>query len=228
MSWTTTRLDEKLVRCSPLESIYKTRLLQILSTIDMPFTNRYVPWSCVASWRCVACGKCCLEFRVPLRAREVVKITNIYGANAVELDASRLRAYLRKIGGKCVFQRQVHEFSLCLLQHVGMKPYACKMWPFAVKSEGVKGEEAAFMYDKRLFYIYLNPRCTGLRFGRPSVSLREKILPEAVELSLNPDRNHRYLTSTPPHILKKRLRMIQWSILSLERKRAMWGFSVST
>jgi hypothetical protein len=162
--------------------------------------QKYVPWRYIASWRCLFRGRCCQRFRILLRTREYAEITDTYGLEVVDIEPPG-KAYLKKIGGKCIFQHESHGLSICLLQRVHMKTYACKMWPFLVKSKPRRGEavwEAEFIHEGKVYHIYVNTHCLGLNFGESTSRFVKEVLSKAVEPSLNPDREPGCLTSIRP------------------------------
>lgn len=152
---------------------------------------KYVPWRRVRAWRCLACGECCRRFDVPLRAREFVEVTGAFGGGVAGLKHGK--PYLRKPRGKCVFQAG----RRCSLHSLGMKPHACKIYPFTVRAMVKRGGRSArFPYMGRNYYVYANPGCRGLILGTPGRQLVQEIIPEAIELSLNPEKEQRRLTSS--------------------------------
>ncbi len=141
--------------------------------------GRLVPWRLVADWRCLACGACCTRFRIPLRPDEAVSIARSIGEWAVEVRAGR--PYLARVGGRCAF---LSGDGRCLLHPLGLKPRACKVWPFSVSREPVHGlrDLARFEHLGRTWYVYADPRCPGLKLGEPGDRLRGEVIPEVVEI----------------------------------------------
>jgi|Deesub1362A_J573_1020465.scaffolds.fasta_scaffold00005_63 hypothetical protein len=137
---------------------------------------KYIPWKRVRDWSCKACGACCKKFEVPLRAREFVDLTKLFGEGIVEIRLGK--PYLKKIRGICVFQQG----RLCTLHPRGIKPRACKIYPFTVRDKG--WESAKFTYRGGEYYVYVNPECRGVILGTPTKNLVERIIPEVIELSL--------------------------------------------
>lgn len=160
---------------------------------------KYIPWQDIHSWECRACGKCCKYFSVPLSSYEYVQITRFYGPDVVNLGTGR--TYLRKRRDKrCIFQ---FISGLCGLQHTGMKPIACRLWPFLVsKKPGKDPEKAVFTYREKDFYLYLHSFCTGITLGEPSEYFIS-ILSEAIETATNPSRSHHLTSKVVDKILPK-------------------------
>jgi len=152
-----------------------------------------VPWRKVKDWLCVACGDCCREFRVPLRTYEAVRLANLFGYGSLELG---LRGYrLRKRpDGRCVFQVYREGRWICGIQ--GLKPLACKLWPFFISEEPQDfKDEAEYEFEGRRFYVYVNTSCRGVVYGKPSDFFAKKVIPEFIELSLGLRREQRLSTS---------------------------------
>ncbi len=157
--------------------------------------RRLVPWRLVADWRCLACGACCTRFRIPLRPDEAVSIAKIVGEWAVEVRGGR--PYLARVGGRCAF---LSGDGRCLLQPLGLKPRACKVWPFSVSREPEHGRRdlARFEHLGRTWYVYADPRCPGLRLGEPEDRLVEEVIPEVVEIWAGVRREQEASTSALP------------------------------
>ncbi len=157
--------------------------------------RRLVPWRLVADWRCLACGACCTRFRIPLRPDEAVSIAKIMGEWAVEVRGGR--PYLARVGGRCAF---LSGDGRCLLQPLGLKPRACKVWPFSVSREPEHGRRdlARFEHLGRTWYVYADPRCPGLRLGEPKDRLVEEVIPEVVEIWAGVRREQEASTSSLP------------------------------
>ena len=142
----------------------------------------FVPWSRVESWSCRACGECCKWFSIPLTLHEYAKISHSYGHHAFTLSLGR--AYLRKrADDRCLFQFRIGGRWLCGLQ--AEKPYICRMWPFTVSRNPIHGRSQAARWDSPhgRTYIYVDPRCPTITFGKPSNHLLSKVLPEFVEMA---------------------------------------------
>ncbi|MCX8182017.1 MAG: YkgJ family cysteine cluster protein [Candidatus Methanomethyliaceae archaeon] len=144
---------------------------------------KYVPWSKISDWFCTACGKCCKEFKVPLRTYEMVLLANTFGFSCIEFGVSA--TYLkRRLDGRCVFQVKRNGKMVCGIQP--LKPVACKMWPFAVfeSPHYEHSNEASFNFKNETFYVYVNNYCRGLIYGSPSFRFINSVIPEFVELKL--------------------------------------------
>jgi len=142
-----------------------------------------VPWRRVHSWYCIACGRCCREYRVPLRFYEYLRLRE---TGFVEERNGKF--YIKKIGNRCPFQHG----NLCILQGE-LKPTACKLYPFNVRSKG--DEMAEFEYDGDTFYVYVDvSTCPNIVLGKPSFMMR-KLVEEAVQIYLGEKRRMDYITS---------------------------------
>ncbi len=142
-----------------------------------------VPWRKVHSWHCIACGRCCREYRVPLRFYEYLKLKE---TGFVEERMGRF--YIKKIGKNCPFQHG----NLCILQGE-LKPTACKLYPFNVRRKG--DELAEFEYDGEVFYVYVDvSTCPNVVLGRPSLMMK-KLVEEAVQIYLGEKRRMDYITA---------------------------------
>jgi len=153
--------------------------------------GREVPWRKVKSWACLRCGACCVKFDVTLRPYEYAKIFDLM-PEAVVVD---VKPYLRRIGGRCIFQ---NEYGLCSLQELGLKPFSCKVWPFLVFEKPKYGgcKEAEFYYEGEKYYVYLNryaAMCPGIGMGRPEEL--PNVISEVIEIYNDPSRKQEYSTS---------------------------------
>lgn len=150
----------------------------------------FIPWRYIADWKCIACGLCCKTYSVVLNFQEWLRIVKNYG---VETTASGLnKLYLkRRSDGSCIFLYNLSDTYLCGLQH--MKPNACKLWPFKILSKPKFGyaNEAIYQYSKNNLYIYADPTCIGLKYGKPSWNFANYTLKEFVEIAwgLRNDQN---------------------------------------
>jgi len=142
-----------------------------------------VPWTRVKSWHCTACGKCCMEYRVPLRFYEYLKLRS---TGFVEERGTRF--YIKKIGKKCPFQVG----RLCSLQGT-IKPLACKLYPFKIREKGE--EEAEFEYKGETFYVYVDAStCPNIVLGKPTPMLK-KLITEAIQIYLGEKRRVELITA---------------------------------
>lgn len=153
-----------------------------------------LPWSYVNSWYCDGCGLCCKEFDVVLRFDEWLNIIRRYGVAVTRAGLNKF--YLsKKSDGSCIFLYEYMGRKFCGLQH--MKPIACKLWPFKILSRPKYGRanEAIFNYAGRRFYVYVDPFCPGIRWGKPSPELVHKVIPEFIEIALGRRVKQFYSTS---------------------------------
>lgn len=138
------------------------------------------------------CGTCCSRLKVPLRSYEYARIFQVFGPKVIRIDSSG-KPYLKKVKGNCVFQ---DPSRLCVLQPLGLKPVACKLWPFAISRrevEGKRNRRAVFRHRGERYYAYINPSCNGINQGNPKQF--PSTLHEVVEISLNPSKLQKYSTS---------------------------------
>jgi Fe-S-cluster containining protein len=164
------------------------------SYLDEMTAPRFVPWRRVSDWRCLACGECCKHFEIPLRAEEYARIIGIYGLDVVRMSLGR--AYLKKIrDSRCIFQSVSLDRWLCGLQKD--KPLVCKLWPFAILENPKYGKngESIYHYQEKKFYVYVHLYCRGLLLGKPLPHLRNKVIPEAVRLSLCLEESQKHTIS---------------------------------
>ena len=156
---------------------------------------KLIPWSRIQSWSCNACGECCKWFSIPLTPYEYAKISQTHGYEAFTLGLGK--AYLRKRDdGRCLFQFRSGDRWLCGLQTE--KPYVCKMWPFTVSKSPIHGRSQAARWNSAYggTYIYVDPRCPSITFGRPSNNLLNNVLTEFVEITFG-KTHQEYSTYTP-------------------------------
>lgn len=155
----------------------------------------YLPWGSVSSFKCSACGTCCSHFAIPLRFNEGLAIARLLGWQHIEVRKGRF--FVRKEGRGCPFLVSLGPFGVCYLQGIGLKPRACKIWPFYVLKDPEYGkvEEAAFSSKYGTFYVYVDTRCPGIVIGRPSDALVEAVR-EALEIWLGL-RIEQSLTTSP-------------------------------
>ena len=157
--------------------------------------GRYAPWQRIGAWSCIGCGGCCSHFRVILRPYEYALISKLYGQNTVQIDSIG-NPCLKEVGGRCVFQ---DSHGLCVLQPLGMKPLACKVWPFAVCSKPIRkhnDHEALFVHKGRDYYVYVDRSypCRGIGVG--TLGKLCLTISETIELQQNPTKSQLHSTST--------------------------------
>jgi Fe-S-cluster containining protein len=153
-----------------------------------------VPWRYVENWNCNACGACCKGFEVVLDFPEWLNIVKTYGVDYTVPGLSRL--YLKhKSDGTCVFLDNHYSCWSCQLQY--MKPMACKLWPFKISNKPRYGRprEAEYSLSSMKLYVYVDPSCTGIRWGTPSPEFTSFTLPEFVDLALGQRRKQYYSTA---------------------------------
>jgi Fe-S-cluster containining protein len=142
----------------------------------------FVPWQYIADWKCKACGLCCKAYSVVLNFQEWLNIVKNYGVETTAPGLNKL--YLRKKSdGSCVFLYNFSDMHLCGLQH--MKPGACKLWPFKVQTSPKFGypNEALYLFGRNKLYIYADPACRGLIYGRPTWEFANQTIKEFIEIA---------------------------------------------
>mgnify|MGYP000135474052 CR=1 FL=1 len=156
--------------------------------------RKLVPWRLVHDWKCQACGECCRRYVVELTPHEYARITQAYGYSRVKTSMGKL--FLRRgPDGTCLFLYRLGDRALCGLQPI--KPKACKLWPFQVFEQPplTHPELSLYRYGRKEFHVFVVPECKGLIYGEPSPRLKEKILPEILEIKLGLRDRQLYSTS---------------------------------
>ncbi|OYT49720.1 zinc/iron-chelating domain-containing protein [Candidatus Bathyarchaeota archaeon ex4484_231] len=164
-----------------------------------------VPWSHVSYWRCTGCGICCKKFDVVLKFDEWLRLVKTYGIGVTTAGLNKF--YLNKRpDGSCVFLTQSGNISFCGLQN--MKPLACKLWPFRILDKPKYGRpnEAAFNYNGRRLYVYIDPLCPEILWGKPTPKMVYKVIPEFIEIALGLREKQFYSTATPLYSLYPKTR----------------------
>lgn len=143
----------------------------------------FVPWQRIADWKCTACGLCCRAYSVVLNFQEWLNIVKNYGVDKTVSGLDKL-FIKRRSDGSCIFLYKFSNMYLCGIQH--MKPKACKLWPFRVLSKPKFGyaDEAAYRYRGNRLYVYADPMCPGIRYGKPTYEFANSTLREFVEIAL--------------------------------------------
>lgn len=165
-----------------------------LSSTEQP--TPLIPWRRIAFWECVNCGMCCGRYRVILTRSEYERLVEHFGPR-VAVDRKRPR--MVKLGSRCFFQRFPDGRSQCLLQHTGLKPVVCRIFPFMTSPAPLRqgtARDSHFVYGEREVYVYGNSGCPAMTLGSPSEVFVSKVLPEVTEISLFGRRLQRYSTSS--------------------------------
>lgn len=152
----------------------------------------YVPWRSVKSWACLGCGECCKRYRVTLTVYEYALIVKRLGPEFIEISETG-DPCLRRVKGTCVFQDLN---GLCQLQPLGLKPLACKVWPFKVQeapARGYRSEYARFDYEGEAYYVYVNSSCNGVNAG--TFNGLVQAIREVIEMRKNPRKPQFFSTS---------------------------------
>ena len=154
---------------------------------------KFIPWSRVKSWKCVGCGDCC-RYTVQLSVKDWVNITRAFGYGMAIQSIGGF--YLKKtVDGLCPFLLKSQRRYLCSIQY--MKPIACELWPFKILIEPKYGlpTEAYFKFQSQDFYIYVNPNCRGITWGKSDDDFIQHILVEFISLRLGLQTKQYYTTS---------------------------------
>ncbi|MCX8204618.1 MAG: YkgJ family cysteine cluster protein [Candidatus Nezhaarchaeota archaeon] len=161
----------------------------------------YLPWRKAGSWACLACGECCRKFVVVLTPYEYARLTNFFGLGVVDIDKHG-DPCLRQVSDTCLFQS---EEGLCKLQPLGLKPLACKVWPFKVKKvsegRGVSYEEL-FTYRGEAYRVLIHSGCSGV--GKGTWEGMVEAIKEVIEIKRNPETPQRFTTANLEAQLKQR------------------------
>lgn len=153
---------------------------------------RLISWKKVKSWKCLACGECCKCFNIPLKSNEYTRMLKIFGCEIFNFNITPVKIFLtRKENGRCIFQHHTYGKWLCGIQQI--KPIVCKLFPFSITKSSNK--KALYIYKGKIYNIYLERSCKGIRLGKPSSEFIYKMIPQAIEESLNPEKSHHILTS---------------------------------
>lgn len=135
-----------------------------------------------------------MGFRVPLKMNEFVKVANLYGTDKLVYGVGK--AYLKNhSNGRCVFQTPSMGRWICKLQ--GMKPVACKLFPFRIQKEPIykRGDNSHINYGGKTYHLYLDPICQGIQIGRPTQHFVKKVVPEILRIGMGVAQKQRYTTS---------------------------------
>lgn len=160
-----------------------------------------IPWSEVNSWACNACGNCCLGYRIPLKPDEYARVAKMYGHNVIDFGLGKVYLKHNQIN-RCVFQHPSQGRWICSLQ--GIKPLACKLFPFRIHSKQVYPNDGSiFRYQGRNYHVYLDPACEGIAVGKPSDRFAQQLIPEMLQIGMGMRYKQRLTTSkyiswTPP------------------------------
>jgi len=133
---------------------------------------------------------------------EYVKVANVYGPGVFEFGVGKV--YLKNgREDRCVFQRPLMGRWLCTIQ--GMKPTACRNFPFQIHHKPVypRGDNSSYTLNGQTYYIYLDPDCGGIVPGQPTERFWKYVLPEILQSGLGQSGKQKYSTSklihwTPP------------------------------
>jgi Fe-S-cluster containining protein len=158
---------------------------------------QFVPWQNVADWHCKACGYCCKLYSVVLGFPEWINIAKTFGVQSTVTGLDKF-FIKRASDGTCAFLCGGSRSYFCGLQ--GMKPEACKLWPFKILAEPKFGEpsQAAFDYRGNRLYVYADNMCSGLRYGTPTWDFAHTTVKEFAELALGL-RQVQYKTTRMPN-----------------------------
>jgi len=146
------------------------------------------------SWRCTGCGLCCRGFEVCLKFNEWLSLVRTYGVGVTKAGLDKF--YLqKKADGSCLFLSRARGGWFCGLQN--MKPTACKLWPFKVLDRAKYGRarEALYDYKGRRFYVYVDPFCPEIGWGKPAPETVRNVIPEFIDIALGRREKQFYSTS---------------------------------
>jgi len=156
-------------------------------------SSRYVPWQRIRSWTCIRCGGCCRRFKITISPYEYARLSH-YSEGLVCIDDTS-NPVLRKVGGRCVAQDR---YGLCALQRLGLKPAACKVWPFTIFSNPKhRNPEALFLHEGKEYFVHVDRAylCAGMNRGNPEALL--SIIEEMVEICQGRCMTQLLSTSSP-------------------------------
>jgi len=134
-------------------------------------------------------------FSVPLNMYEYAKLCQAWGFEVVEI--SQGRGWLRKRADRrCVFAIPRNGLWICGLQQE--KPHACKMWPLRVSDYPTYGRKAIAKYETEGWagYVYVDPRCPHLIFGKSTQHFKNEVVAEFVRISLHTIMRQRFSTAS--------------------------------
>lgn len=144
--------------------------------------HRYVPWRYVQRWRCLRCGRCCVEYLVPLYPQEAVYYLLRYG-DVVEFR--RGKYYLKsRPDGSCIFLEKTALGYRCSIYFE--RPLVCRCYPFYITEEPLEqvGSPEDALYLLRLgekvkrVYVYIDLNCPGVGQGYLVRDLVHKVVLE--------------------------------------------------
>ena len=141
---------------------------------------------------------CCKGYQVVLGFNEWVNLVRTYGVGVTHPGINKF--YLGKKGdGTCIFLYKLFDKWLCGLQD--MKPKACKLWPFKILSRPKFGRpnEAICKYRDKNFFVYVDPSCIGIRWGKPRSEFTYRTLTELVEIATGLREKQYYSMSRIPY-----------------------------
>jgi Fe-S-cluster containining protein len=130
-----------------------------------------------------------------LKFNEWLKLIRTYGIGVTGAGLNKF--YLeKKPDGSCLFLCMSEGICLCGLQN--MKPLACKLWPFKIvdKPKYGKGREAILNYKGRRLFVYVDPFCPEIRWGKPTATMTSNVIPEFIEIALGLKEKQFHSTST--------------------------------
>jgi Fe-S-cluster containining protein len=144
---------------------------------------QFVPWRYIADWKCMKCGDCCKLYSVVLNFHEWFKIVKGFGVEQTVSGLDKL-FIKRRSDGSCAFLCNYFDTYMCGLQD--MKPTACKLWPFKILAQPKygSGNDAAYHYSGYAVFIYVDPMCSGIRYGTPTWEFAKLTLKEFTEIAI--------------------------------------------
>lgn len=88
---------------------------------------------------------------------------------------------------------------ICTLQ--GTKPTACRLFPFRMHNKPIYkgGENAKVQIGEKVAYLYMDPDCKGITFGKPIPRFAKEIVPEIVRIGMGLPVKQKFTTSKSIH-----------------------------
>ena len=118
-------------------------------------------------------------------------IIQLFGSRATmtKTIGSQSYVFLKKNDEGCIFLYNVGNKRFCSIHE--SKPTLCRLWPFIVcdKPKYGKLDEAVFYHYGEKVYVYVEPHCPSLVWGKPENRLKQTILPEIIDFKFRLKNN---------------------------------------
>ena len=139
--------------------------------------HEYVPYKTVSSWRCLRCGRCCIEYSVPLMLNEALRLIKKYGW-VIERRGNKV-VLASKPNGECIFLSRIGGLAYCTIYYE--RPLVCKLYPFYIRLKPLDEthrDKALYICEDNLkLYVYIDRKCPGVdRGGYPIEIIVPKIV----------------------------------------------------